>query len=96
MVGLFVAAIGLPIAAVMRHRPEQYGYYPDGRIPDEVRNSSQAARPILPDLSGDFTAREALRTSSFWFLMLSIMARSVVSGGIGFALRALLRGPGSV
>ena len=83
IVGLFVAAVGLPIAAVMRHRPEQYGYYPDGRIPDEVRNSSQAARPILPDLSGDFTAREALRTSSFWFLTLSIMARSVVSGGIG-------------
>ena len=43
----------------------------------------QAPRPILPDLSGDFTAREALRTSSFWFLTLSIMARSVVSGGIG-------------
>ena len=83
IVGLFVAAVGLPIAAVMRHRPEQYGYYPDGRIPDEVRNSSQAARPILPDLSGDFNAREALRTSSFWFLTLSIMARSVVSGGIG-------------
>ena len=83
MVGLFVAVIGLPIAAVMRHRPEQYGYYPDGRVPDEVRNSSQAPRPILPDLSGEFTAREALRTSSFWFLALSIMSRSVVSGGIG-------------
>ena len=83
MVGLFIAVIGLPIAAVMRHRPEQYGYYPDGRIPDEVRNSSQAPRPILPDLSGEFTAREALRTSSFWFLSLSIMSRSVVSGGIG-------------
>ena len=83
MVGLFVAVIGLPIAAVMRHRPEQYGYYPDGRVPDEVRNSSQAPRPMLPDFSSDFTAREALRTSSFWFLALSIMSRSVVSGGIG-------------
>ena len=83
MVGLFVAVIGLPIAAVMRHRPEQYGYYPDGRVPDEVRNSSQAPRPILPDFSSEFTAREALRTSSFWFLALSIMSRSVVSGGIG-------------
>ena len=62
IVGVFVAAIGLPIAAVMRHRPEQYGYYPDGRVPDEVGNSSQAPRPMLPDLSGDFTAREALRT----------------------------------
>ena len=83
VVGLFIGVVGLPVAAVMRHRPEQYGYYPDGRVPDEVRNSSQAPRPILPDLSGEFTAREALRTSSFWFLALSIMSRSVVSGGIG-------------
>ena len=83
IVGLFIAVIGLPIAAVMRHRPEQYGYYPDGRVPEEVRNSKQAQRPVLPDLTGDFTASEALRTSSFWFLSLSIMSRSVVSGGIG-------------
>ena len=83
IVGLFIAVIGLPIAVVMRHRPEQYGYYPDGRVPEEVRNSKQAQRPVLPDLTGDFTAGEALRTSSFWFLSLSIMSRSVVSGGIG-------------
>ena len=83
VVGLFIGVVGLPIAAVMRHRPEQYGYYPDGRVPDEVKDSGQSTRPVLPDLSGDFTAREALRTSSFWFLTLSIMSRSIVSGGIG-------------
>ena len=90
IIGIGVAAIGAPVASVMRHRPEQYGYYPDGIVPDEVRNSSQdpqgRRKPIMPDLSGDFTAREALRTSSFWFLALSIMARSLVSGGVGLHL----------
>ena len=86
MVGVFIAVLGVPVAAVMRHRPEPYGYYPDGIVPEEVRASGVTRRPVLPDLSNDFTAREALRTSSFWFLTLSIMARSLVSGGIGLHL----------
>ena len=86
MVGIFIAVLGVPVAMVMRHRPEPYGYYPDGIVPEEVRASGSARRPVLPDLSNDFTAREALRTSSFWYLTLSIMARSLVSGGIGLHL----------
>ena len=78
-VGIGLIVVGVPIAAVMRHRPEQYGYYPDGIAPDE----DAPGKPSQPDLSRDFTAREALRTSSFWFLALSITARSLVSGGIG-------------
>ena len=88
IIGVFIAIIGPPVASVMRHRPEQYGYYPDGIVPEEEARGSQggARRPIMPDFSNDFTAREALRTSSFWFLTLSIMARSLVSGGIGLHL----------
>lgn len=81
-VGIGLIAVGIPIASVMRHRPEQYGYYPDGKAPD----GTAAQRPTQADLSQDFTAREALRTSSFWFLSLSITARSLVSGGIGLHL----------
>ena len=86
MVGVFIAVLGVPVASVMRHRPEPYGYYPDGVIPASVRASGATRRPVMPDLSNDFTAREALRTSSFWYLTLSIMARSLVSGGIGLHL----------
>ncbi len=81
-VGIGLVAVGIPIASVMRHRPEQYGYYPDGKAPD----GTASQRPSQADLSQDFTAREALRTSSFWFLSLSITARSLVSGGIGLHL----------
>ena len=86
MVGVFIAVLGVPVAMVMRHRPEPYGYYPDGIIPEGARASGAARRPVMPDLSNDFSAREALRTSSFWYLTLSIMARSLVSGGIGLHL----------
>ncbi|MAF53180.1 MAG: hypothetical protein CL694_09245 [Chloroflexi bacterium] len=86
IVGVGIAAVGVPIAAVMRHRPEQYGYYPDGKAPEEAQNRGDAPRPPSLDLSNDFTAREALKTSSFWYLTLSIMARSLVSGGVGLWL----------
>ena len=86
VIGIFIVIIGPPVASVMRHRPEQYGYYPDGIEPEGARDSQGRTRPIRADLSNDFTAREALRTSSFWFLTLSIMARSLVSGGIGLHL----------
>ena len=96
MVGVFIAVLGVPVATVMRHRPEPYGYYPDGIVPDEVRASGAARRPLMPDLSDDFTAREALRTSSFWFLTLSIMAPLSRQRGHRTSPRAVLHRSGSV
>ena len=94
MVGIFVVVVGIPVASIMRHRPEQYGLLPDGDKPEEPRENSEG-RQLVPDLSKDFTAREALGTSSFWFLSLSIMARSLVSGGVGLHLVPYFMGLGA-
>jgi len=67
--GLIAIAFGLPLAMVIRRRPEDHGYTVDGLPP---RNAATAAGSA----GGDFTAREALRTSAFWLLSL----------GHGFAL----------
>ena len=84
IIGVFTIVMGVPIAALMRHRPEPYGYMPDGVEPDDEAGGTSRRRQ--PDLSQDFTAREALMTSSFWYLTLSIAARSLVSGGVGLHL----------
>lgn len=86
IIGVFIIVMGVPIAALMRHRPEPYGYMPDGVEPDGSDEPGVASRRRQPDLSQDFTAREALMTSSFWYLTLSIAARSLVSGGVGLHL----------
>ena len=86
IIGVFTIVMGVPIAALMRHRPEPYGYMPDGASPDPSDEPGAASRRRQPDLSQDFTAREALMTSSFWYLTLSIAARSLVSGGVGLHL----------
>ena len=85
---------GLPVAAIVRHRPEQYGLLPDGVTPTE-RSDGKDVKELKVDFSGDYTAREALRTSSFWFLSLSIAARSLVSGGVGLHLVPYFIGLGS-
>ena len=86
VIGVFIIVMGIPIAALMRHRPEPYGYMPDGEEPDTDDETGAVRRRQQPDLSQDFTAREALMTSSFWYLTLSIAARSLVSGGVGLHL----------
>ena len=81
-----IAAIAIP--RFIRNRPEDYGQRPDGdvEIPPPVPplESAVGARRGLRDQEADFTARQALRTSAFWYislghaflnvLMISIMA----------------------
>ncbi len=69
--GLAAMLIGWPLARVFRRRPEDVGETVDGLPP-------AAADPAPPGTSAqrEFTAREALRTGSFWLLSL----------GHGFAL----------
>ena len=88
--GVLVWLIGIPAAMLLRHKPEQYGYLPDGR---HQSSSSQhdGTEPIsggapaiqkMP-LDESFSAREAMRTSAFWTISVghafAVMVVSTVS-----------------
>jgi len=71
--GLAVIAIGLPLALVMKNRPEESGERVDGiRDADGPASAggTPVQRPAAADDPRDFTAREALRTPAFWLLSL--------------------------
>ena len=70
--GVIFIAVGLPLAMVIRRRPEDYGETIDGLPP----HSYVAGTPAPVDPRRDFTASEAVRTPAFWLLSL----------GHGFAL----------
>src|SRR2546421_2507361 len=70
--GIIAIVVGLPMAMVIKRRPEDHGYTIDGLPPA----APAAAETKAADPRRDFTAREALRTSAFWLLAL----------GHGFAL----------
>ena len=90
--GVLVVLIGLPLVQLVRHRPEPYGEVPDGIVSTPV--SPGMTNPALQD----FTAREAMRTRSFWLISVghalalltvsSVMVHLVphLTEGLGYSL----------
>lgn len=89
-IGMFI--IVLPMTLVLRHKPEQYGYLPDGDDPAEVvaETNGNAGAVDEEDLGHggrslkkvdwanyDFTVKETLLTFAFWMLVLGFAARSI-------------------
>ena len=65
-----ILSIGLPMAFVLRDRPEPYGMYPDGISPEEAeRRGDQVAH--LASTSG-MSVAEALRTPAIYLLAAAI------------------------
>src|SRR3954469_8649590 len=71
--GVIAIVAGLPLAMVIRRRPEDHGLTVDG-LPPKTPETTQEMHALTHER--DFTAREALRTPAFWLLSL----------GHGFAL----------
>ncbi len=65
--GIIVLLLGLSLAQVIRRRPEDYGMELDGGPAPATQESTD--KPVLveePEVT--FTARQALRTTAFWFI----------------------------
>jgi len=70
-------AIGIPLSSMMRHKPEQYGYLPDGasladRSESENSAYSESTGKTTANDSGSaatgLTLRAAVKTRTFWLL----------------------------
>lgn len=98
--GVLIILIGVPMAQLFRHTPEQYGLLPDGEKVKIDENADENSPPprLTYDASKDFTTREAMRTSAFWLLSLGhgmgvlvvgiVMVHAVVhmNEGLGYSL----------
>jgi MFS family permease len=63
MSGIFVLVVGLPMVQLVRHKPEDHGEVADGRL----MHPAPSAAPVFTS-GRDFTARQAMRTWSFWLI----------------------------
>jgi len=61
--GVMVIVVGFPLVFLVRHRPQDYGELVDG---GSQLNSD--GTPMVFLSGRDFTARQAMRTSSFWLI----------------------------
>ncbi len=70
ILGLGIFAICLPLATLVRHKPERYGYLPDGEerntlIPYEGPTTAQTTDIAIG-------AKQALKSRAFWHVALAI------------------------
>jgi len=77
---LGMLVILLPFAFLFRHKPEQYGYLPDGQTKSSITpahnpGEAKAARP-------DVKMRHALQSSTFWLIALAFAYLMMVVGAI--------------
>ena len=72
-IGIVFLAVAWPISRFIRNSPEEYGLRPDGDSRPQGPEEDPAAGTVAPAAGGDtldFTAREAMRTPSFWLISL--------------------------
>ena len=75
--GTLVLLIGIPLAQVVRHRPEPYGYLPDGGGPETTSAGGRPAERVV-----NFTPGEAVRTRAFWCISLGHGAALLVVSAV--------------
>jgi sugar phosphate permease len=80
VVGIGILVIVLPLSLLIRHKPEPYGYEPDGEriVLNDVSNirSSQSIN------EANITVKQALRSRVFWQLGFSMMCQGFVVGAV--------------
>lgn len=89
--GILVLLVGLaPPYLLVRRRPEDFGLAPDGDRP--WATAAERAKRLL--LDPNWTARQAVRTSAFWLLLMGTSQMVFVGGATNLALASHLRDNG--
>jgi MFS family permease len=92
--GIFIGLLTLPVALVVRSRPEDMGLRPDGDASPVVERQSGSVEARHLREHPDFTVREAIRTQTFWLMLLGVVARVSATNAIIIHIFPLLEGEG--
>ena len=76
IMGVGMLAIGLPLSMLLRHKPEQYGYLPDGEEINRAALDGTSAKPPAKEIS--IGVRQAMKTRVFWIILLAVMPQFIV------------------
>ncbi len=99
--GLLLWGFGFPLATLVRHRPQPYGYLPDGDTPQpgtsvnatdlqstDKREGSSDVKVVEINLDEEvnFSPMQAIRTMAFWSIAMTFAARHLVTGSVAVHL----------
>lgn len=71
--------IVLPLSLLFRHKPEQYGYLPDG---EELKQEHNQAIPSTDASEESISSRQLLKTRYFWQLSLAFMCLTIMLSAV--------------
>ena len=102
--GVGILVIVVPLSLLLRRSPESMGLLPDGdwapvrsrssgarvEASSHAQEASHSAPAYRRQAALDFTASEAMRTPSYWLLVLATGLRNVVHAGIAFLMAPIV------
>ncbi|MFN2744997.1 MULTISPECIES: MFS transporter [unclassified Bacillus (in: firmicutes)] len=89
--GFLLVFFFAPVAfLIVRNRPEDIGLLPDGGTKDGEDEKDIAMRLHAPIAEEDWTLKEAMKTGSFWYVLICVSIPALVNTGITFHLLSIL------
>jgi len=80
ILALGMLAIIMPLSLLVRHKPEQYGFLPDGKVQgiSLIDNGLVSSQPVEVNVS----AKQAIKTSTFWHIVLAYMCHAIIISAV--------------
>lgn len=75
-----IIVVVFPLSLFIRHKPEQYGYKPDGDTSESVEPAVVLKKKSSPEVN--ITASQAVRDRGFWQLSMASACHSFIIGAI--------------
>lgn len=87
--GILLLILFVPLALFfIRNKPEDIGLLPDNR--SKMPSTTENRTLLDSDPSQDWTLKEAMKTRSFWFILLCVGIPALVNTGLTFHLVSIL------
>jgi len=68
-------AIVMPLSLLIRHKPEQYGYLPDGEASGTIADKGHTSADFA---EVDIRAKQALKSKTFWHIQVALTCQMMV------------------
>jgi len=92
--GIFIVLLTLPVAWIIRSKPEDMGLRPDGDPIEPAREASPDPGKPQQTPEQDFTVRQAMHTSTFWLMLFGVVTRVSATNAIIVHLFPILQWKG--
>jgi MFS family permease len=83
ILGLATWVVILPSSLILRHKPEMYGYFPDGKLLNTLEHE-ELTDDKKHSFETELTVKQALKTKAFWLLTIVFTIQFMILNAVTF------------